>query len=230
MKKSWTKDSHLILEQATELDRYNRWIISLFQKYFGKNILEVGSGLGGLSKYFPKTNVTLSDLRSDYFKYLKSRFNYKTLKLNIEKESPIEIQNLVDTIFSSNVFEHIHDDKSAMKNCYKLLKKKGKLLMFVPARPEIYGSLDKAMGHFRRYTKEELTKKAIGAGFKIIDIKYVNFPGYFTWWLRGKMPNKSSSDSLMAKVFNILVVPFLYLEKYIFIPFGQSLMLVAQKP
>lgn len=230
MTKKWTKDSHQILEQATELDRYNRWIISLFHKYFGKNILEVGSGLGGLSQYFPKTNITLSDLCSDYFKYLKSQFNYKTLKLNIEKESPIEIKNSFNTIFSSNVFEHIHDDKSAMKNCYKLLNKKGKFLMFVPARPEIYGSLDKAMGHFRRYTKDELTKKAIDAGFKIIKIKYVNFPGYFTWWLRGKMPNKSNSDSFMAKVFDTLVVPLLYLEKYFPIPFGQSLMFVAEKP
>ncbi len=230
MTKKWTKDSHQILEQATELNHYNRWIIFLFHKYFGKNILEVGSGLGSLSQYFPKANITLSDLRSDYFEYLKSRFSYKTLKLNIEKESPTEIQNSFDTIFSSNVFEHINDDSSAIKNCYKLLKKNGKFLMFVPARPEIYGSLDKAMGHFRRYTKEGLSKKVTNAGFKIIEIKYVNFPGYFTWWLRGKMPNKSSSDGYMAKAFDTMVVPLLYLEKYLPIPFGQSLMFVAEKP
>jgi len=229
MTQKWTKNSHQILEHATELDHYNRWIISIFSKYYGKNILEVGSGLGGLSQYFPNTKVTLSDLRSDYFKYLKTRFKHKTLKLNIEKESPSKIINSFDTIFSSNVFEHIDDDNSAMKNCYKLLKKKGKFLMFVPARSEIYGNLDKAMGHFRRYTKEELTQKAKQAGFKIIKIKYVNFPGYFTWWLRGKMSSKSSSDSIMAKIFDTIIVPLLYLEKYLPLPFGQSLILIAQK-
>lgn len=218
------------MEQATNLDHYNRWIISIFSKYFGKKILEVGSGLGGLSQHLPKGKTTISDLRDDYFKYLKTQFKHKILKLNIEKESPIELINSFDTIFSSNVFEHIKDDKAALKKCFIILENKGKLLLFVPARPEIYGSLDKAMGHFRRYTKEELTQKTKEAGFKIIEIKYVNFSGYFTWWLRGKMPNRSNSDSVMAKIFDTLVVPLLYLEKYIPIPFGQSLMLVAEKP
>ena len=230
MKKSWTKNSHRILEQATNLDHYNRWIISIFKTYFGKNILEVGSGLGGLSQYFPKTDVTLSDLRSDYFKYLKKRFDYKTLKLNIEKESPEELLNSFDTIFSSNVFEHIKNDESALNNCFKLLKSNGNLLLFVPSRPEIYGSLDKAMGHYRRYTKEELAKKAKQAGFKITKIKYVNLPGYFTWWLRGRFPGKSNSDNLLAKMFDTIITPLLYLEKYLPIPFGQSLILVAEKP
>ena len=230
MKKSWTKNSHQILEQATGLNHYNRWVISIFKQYFGKNILEVGSGLGGLSQYFPKTNITLSDLRSDYFKYLKKRFDYKTLKLNIEKESPEKLLNSFDTIFSSNVFEHIKNDESALNNCFRLLKSNGNLLLFVPSRPEIYGSLDKTMGHYRRYTKEELTKKAKQAGFEIIKIKYVNLPGYFTWWLRGRFPGKSNSDNLLAKMFDTIITPFLYLEKYFPVPFGQSLILVAEKP
>jgi 2-polyprenyl-3-methyl-5-hydroxy-6-metoxy-1,4-benzoquinol methylase len=230
MKKSWTKNSHRILEQATDLDNYNRWIISLFKKYFGKYILEVGSGLGGLSLHLPKTKVTLSDTRDDYLSHLKKLFNYKILKLDIEKEAPTNLVNTYDTVFSSNVLEHIKDDESAMKNCFKVLRKKGKLLLFVPARKEIFGNLDRAMGHYRRYTKEELIRKVEKIGFKILKIKYVNFPGYFSWWLRGKSPIKSNSDNLMAKVFDTLVVPFLYPEKYLPIPFGQSLMLVAEKP
>ena len=230
MKKSWTKNSHQILEQATNLDNYNRWIISIFKQYFGNNILEVGSGLGGLSQYLPRVNITLSDVRTNYLKHLKTRFDYKTVRLNIEKEAPARLINSFDTIFSSNVFEHIDNDELAMKNCYKFLKKKGKFLMFVPARPEIYGSLDKAMGHYRRYTKEELVKKAKQAGFKILKVKYVNFPGYFTWWLRGVMPSKSNSDSILAKMFDTIIVPLLYLEKYLPLPFGQSLILIAQKP
>jgi SAM-dependent methyltransferase len=229
MTSSWTKDSHQILMQATGLDNYNRWIISLFQNHFGNNILEVGSGLGGLSKLLPKSNTTLSDNRDDYLKYLKTRLDFKTVKLDIEKETPIELKNSFDTIFSSNVFEHIKDDETAIKNCFKILKKYGKLLLFIPACPKLFGSLDKVMGHQRRYTKEELSQKTESAGFKIIKIKYVNLPGYFSWWLRGKLPGKSKSDGLMAVLFDTLVVPFLYLEKYVPIPFGQSLMLIAEK-
>lgn len=230
MKKSWTKSSLYILEHATDLSHYNRWIVSLFKGYYGKDILEVGSGLGGLSQHLPKTGITLSDIQDGYLSHLKKLFDYKILKLDIEKEAPIHLNNSFDTIFSSNVFEHIKDDGGAMKNCKRLLKKNGKLLLFVPARPEIYGSLDKSMGHYRRYTKDELTRKVERVGFKIIKVRYVNFLGYFSWWLRGKFPGKSNTDSVTAKIFDILIVPFLYLEKYISIPFGQSLMLIAERP
>ncbi|HSV94358.1 MAG TPA: class I SAM-dependent methyltransferase [Spirochaetia bacterium] len=229
MKKSWTKSSHRILEHATSLNRYNRFIASLFKKYLGENILEIGSGIGGLSQFLPKSNITLSDIRSDYFIYLKSQFHYKILILDIEKTPPINLHNSFDTIISSNVFEHIKRDGDAISNCSKLLKKKGRLLLFVPARPEIYGSLDKAMGHFHRYTKEDLYHKTKSANLKIIKIKYVNFPGFFAWWVRGKLPSKSNSDNFMAKIFDTIIVPFLYLEKYLPIPFGQSLILVAEK-
>lgn len=229
MKKTWTKNSLYILEHATDLSHYNRWIISLFNGHYGKDILEVGSGLGGLSQYLPKTGITLSDIQDDFFNYLKHRFDYKTIKLDIEKDSPEKLLHSFDTIFSSNVFEHIQDDGEALINCFRILKKGGKLLLFVPAGPEIYGNLDKAMGHYRRYTKEDLSQKTKNAGFKIIKIKYVNFPGYFSWWLRGRFSGKSNTDSLTAKIFDTLIVPFLYLEKYLPIPFGQSLILIAHK-
>lgn len=218
------------MELATGLSHYNRWAVSLFKGYFGENILEIGSGLGGLSRLLPQTNITLSDTRDDYFNYLKNQFDCKTLKLDIENEAPNDLTNSFDTVIAINVLEHIENDERAMKNCRKLLQKNGKLLLFVPARPEIFGVLDNAMGHYQRYTKEELAKKAIGAGFNIIKLKYVNLPGYFSWWLRGRFSGGLSSDNLTAKMFDLLIVPFLYLEKYLPIPFGQSLMLVAEKP
>lgn len=229
MKKSWTKNSHKILEHATSLEKYNRWIVSLFDKHFGKNILEVGSGLGALSKNFPKVKVTLSDVRSDYFNYLKKNFGHKTIKLNIEGNTPKDLKSSYDTIFSSNVFEHIEHDSQALKNSYDLLKKKGKLLLFVPARMEIFGKLDVAMGHYRRYNKSDLVKKAKAAGFSIVCVKYVNLPGFFTWWFRGRFPSSSSGDGLLSALFDTFIVPIIYLEKYISVPFGQSLMMVAKK-
>ena len=230
MKDSWTKNSHQILEQASQLNNYTSWTISLFSKYFGKNILEIGSGLGGVSQYLPKKNITLSDIRPEYIKSLKVKFGYKTININIEKDSFEKQKYNFDTIITSNVFEHIKDDERALRNCFNLLNKNGKLLLFVPARPEIYGNIDIAMRHFRRYTKVELKEKTIKAGFKIIKIKYVNIPGYFSWWLRGKLSSELKVDSFMAAIFDKIFVPLLKLEKYLSIPFGQSLMLVARKP
>jgi len=236
--KFWTEDSHHILETATDLPHYNRWMMSLFARYFGKEVIEVGSGLGGLSLLMPtKSNVTLSDIRDDYFAYLKKNFLKIVIKLDIEKSIPKSLAGRFDTVFSSNVFEHIKDDQSAILNSYSLLKKGGRLLLFVPARPEIYGGLDVDMGHYRRYTKEELISMTEQAKFKIITCYYANFPGYFLWWGRGRLlKNKitnagrqSKMDFIFSKFVDLVIVPFLYLEKFIHPPLGQSLVLIAQK-
>lgn len=237
MNRKWTSESHQILEVAGELKRYNRWIVSLFAQYFGNNTLEIGSGMGALSTLIPSKKLIVSDLRDDYFSYLKKEFNFETLKLDIEKEAPKKYAAFFDTIFSSNVFEHIKKDWAAFDNSFKLLKPKGKLLLFVPASPRIYGKLDESMGHYRRYTLTEVTEKAEQAGFKIVKVSYANLPGYFTWWGRGILlpkiiPNQiqDQGDGLLGKIFDLIVTPLLYLEKIFTLPFGQSVMLVAQKP
>lgn len=238
--KHWTLNSHLILERTNDLPGYNKWLASFFDGYFGKTTLEVGSGLGALSRHLPSsTDITLSEPREDYFNFLKKHFVKIVLRLDIEKAPPKSLLCKFDTIFSSNVFEHIKDDLKAFHNAHSLLKDDGKLLLFVPARPEIYGDLDVDMGHYRRYTKTELIQKANQSGFKVVSCFYANFPGYFLWFGRGKLlpkllsKHKSGSDpkfdKVFSQIFDYLIVPFLYLEKVMHPPLGQSLILIAQK-
>jgi len=229
MEKFWTNDSHKILEQATGLTNYNLWLIGHFTRYLGRAILEIGSGQGGLSKLLPsKAIVILSDIIPEYLEGLKRSFTDPVLNLDIEKETPIKLMGKMDTIFSSNVFEHIKNDGQAFANCSTNLASGGYLLLFVPARPEIYGKMDEAMGHYRRYTKTELRTKAQKAGFEINQIYYANLPGYFLWWGRGRL-GSSKSDSFFAKIFDRIIVPLLYLENFLHPPFGQSLVLIVEK-
>jgi len=233
----WTNKSNLILERAGSLNRYNDWLLSNFSLYLKGRLLEIGAGLGGLSRSLPQENLYLADLNSDYVNYLKNEFNAKVLLLDIEKNISDKYSNYFDAILSSNVFEHIKNDQQAINNSYRMLKRGGHFLLFVPACPEIYGSLDTDMGHFRRYTLREVMEKAQIAGFKIITAKYANMPGYLTWWGRGvllgnliKKAGKSPLDNFFGRIFDILITPLLYLEKYVSPPFGQSIVLIAQKP
>ncbi len=238
METRWTTGSHNILGVASGLVRYNRWLIGHFSKYFGKAILEIGSGQGALSRLLPKKAIiVLSDIFPEYLNGLKKDFSHPVMFLDIEKGSPLKLRGRIDSIFSSNVFEHLEEDEKAFLNCYQLLEPGGYLLLFVPARPEIYGKLDVQMGHFRRYTKRELKQKAEDAGFNVEKIYYANLPGYFLWWSRGillaKLFGSKSKlilhDIRFAKIFDIIFVPFLYLERFIYPPIGQSLVLIARK-
>lgn len=235
----WTSDSHRILETASSLDHYNRWIISHFDQFISGDVLEVGAGTGGLARHLGNSlKLTLSDLRDDYLLLLKKKYQCEVLKLDIENESPRKLSSKFNAIISSNVFEHIKDDQAAFSHTYDILKPGGHLCLFVPARMEIYGKLDRDMGHCRRYTVEEVSTKANKAGYKIISCRYANFLGYFLWWGRGVFLEKfiksnageNNADGIFAKIFDNLITPFLYLEKYIPPTIGQSVILIASKP
>ena len=73
----------------------------------------------------------------------------------------------ITAIYSSNVLEHIEDDVEALRRLKNKMKEGGMLAIYVPALPFLFSDLDRNVGHFRRYKKNELIKKVSLAGFKI---------------------------------------------------------------
>ena len=63
-----------------------------------------------------------------------------------------------DYIYSLNVLEHIEDDVMALRQWYQKLKPGGRILVYVPAFQLLYSSMDRKVGHFRRYTRRALSK------------------------------------------------------------------------
>src|SRR5438067_1300913 len=50
-------------------------------------------------------------------------------------------------------------------------------LDFVPAGPRLFGTLDAAFGHHRRYTQRSLGSSLATAGFTVRLLRYMNVPG-----------------------------------------------------
>ena len=223
---------HAVLENVAVMHRYHQWIMDRFISNFGENILEIGSGLGHLSRLVPqKKSLTLSDINRDYVSYLSKHFPHRVVAWDIQKPPPELLAKLTpDTIFSANVLEHIPDDKKAISHFFGVLRPGGKLLLFVPARPEISGPIDSRLGHCRRYTPRVLSFLLKSAGFEIKELRYYNFLGFFAWWLANRLPPFENYYPLTQKIYDALLTPFLYLENHLSVPFGQSLFAVAQKP
>ena len=68
----------------------------------------------------------------------------------------------------------------------KLLVQSGKIIICAPAVRKLYCYMDRNVGHYRRYAKGELCRKAEKTGLKVIEDKYMNFMGIFPYWLKGK--------------------------------------------
>lgn len=67
----------------------------------------------------------------------------------------------VDLSYSLDVLEHIEDDRQAIRGTYRVLKPRSLLVVYVPAMPCHYSSMDEKVQHFRRYMRKELSNKLI---------------------------------------------------------------------
>ena len=134
----------------------------------------------------------------------------------------------VDSILCSNVLEHIEDDHAALRNMHAALKPEGRLVLVVPAGRWLYGSLDKVLGHCRRYTESAITDQLRAEGFEVEKAFSMNKPGVLGWWLNGKVLRKKTLGKLQMKVFNTLVPVFKLVDPLL--PWtGLSLVVVARK-
>jgi SAM-dependent methyltransferase len=134
----------------------------------------------------------------------------------------------IDSVICFNVLEHIEQDEKALKNIFLLLEPKGRLLLLVPSHPWHYGGLDQHLGHHRRYGKKELKNKLEATGFKVIFLQYFNLIGILGWFLNSKILKRKRLPSFQLRIYNLLV-PLFKLEKILPLPFGTSLLVVAEK-
>ncbi len=138
-------------------------------------ILDFGAGCGILAKIVRKKlkkSPTCIEI-DEYFKSILINFGFEVFD-DIEKT-----KNQYDFIYSSNVLEHIYDDIKSLKQLESKLTKNGTLVLYLPAFQILYSDLDKAVGHFRRYSKKRILKITSEAGFKVAKIFYVDSLGFF---------------------------------------------------
>ena len=84
-----------------------------------------------------------------------------------------------DMVIASDVLEHIADEQKAVSEWRRILKKGGKLIVFVPAFQFLWGDHDEVNLHQRRYSKPQLIKLLRGQGFEIGKSSYWNFCLFF---------------------------------------------------
>ena len=128
-----------------------------------------------------------------------------------------------------NVVEHIRDDQALVRRLAVLLKPGGSLLIYVPACPFAYGSLDKALGHYRRYTPATLTALLEGAGLAVSRPVYVNLLGLFGWTINGRVLRREHTPPGQVALFERLV-GMLWVEDRFRLPVGLSLYVAARRP
>jgi ubiquinone/menaquinone biosynthesis C-methylase UbiE len=137
--------------------------------------------------------------------------------------------NEFDLIIASDCLEHLQNDEKALNEWYRVLKKGGEGIIFVPAFNFLWSSHDEVNQHYRRYTKTNLNDKLIKASFNIIKSCYWNFTLFFPTSLirliqtKLTKPKKSEAKGQIVAfnpMLNTILINLLKFENRLFSNFG----------
>ena len=135
-----------------------------------------------------------------------------------------------DFVLCQNVLEHIEDDAASMSAMARALKPGGRLHLLVPANPRLYGPLDKAYEHFRRYTKPLVRERVLDAGFELDDLYSFNALGIPGWWVQNRRGTDAELSSNSLKAYEMLLRAWKPVERRWRPPIGLSVIARARKP
>ncbi len=228
------------LETFSQAGAFNRWLYQKIVVYIQGKTIEIGSGIGNISTFLLKDidDVTLTDLRPEYCRILQKKFSCNThlrgvyeLDLsseNFESKHPVLIEKF-DTVVALNVIEHIKDDLLAIRNAKALLKKSGKLVILVPAGQYLYNSIDRELGHNKRYSKSSLIGLMESTGLVVTNCRYFNAAAILGWWVTGNVLREKTISSARLNIYDHMVPLFKFSDWFISPFTGISLISVGHK-
>ena len=215
-------------------DSANVWIKYvhfLNRKYYKNNFLEIGAGIGSFTDKYKRNikNIFLTEIDKNNLNILKKKYQNDTNVTILESEVT-KISQKFNTICHFNVLEHVKEDKEEIINCLNKINKDGYLIILAPAHNELYGNLDREVGHYRRYKKSFFKHLNLSDG-KIVELKYMDCMGYILYYMNKLIyKNETYPSSLKIfiwdKIFTPITILLDFLTAY---RFGKNVLCVIKK-
>jgi len=152
-------------------------ILFLCARRFGKQIIEIGSGIGsGVLGAFPKSMQGL-DINPIAVEYSKAA-GLNVRLINFDGTFPIT-DGEFDSCILDNVLEHIEDPSMTLDECYRITRSNGGLIIVVPGFHGFRSDSD----HKKFYDEEDL--RALDSRWLLLNLFSIPF------FLKNKTLSKS---------------------------------------
>jgi len=234
----YSPDGDATLDALDHADRFTDWMFEQVKPWLGGSILEIGSGRGTYSRKvrrdFPESRVILSDIDPGYVEKLRREFpgpNVQALRIDMEESADFkQVDPPVDSAFALNVLEHTRDDGRALRNVYGVLQPGGRFVVLVPAHPFLYGTIDRSIGHTRRYTKRSLLAAVKTTDFTVRRTFSFNALSLVGWFVAGRILKRTSVSAGPVNAYVRLIPVMRFVERRILRrKVGMSLIAVLEK-
>ena len=210
--KLYVDAGHSTLDSLSFAGKFNRWMADTILPYVGRNVLEIGAGMGNMSRHLcPHRRLYVAtDVNSEYIDHLRNMFRHRPTvcigKLDATNaEDFAAFAGQMDTVVCLNVLEHIEHDAATLESIRTLLAPAGRLILLVPNDPRAYGTVDKEIGHFRRYTPTGLRTLMTDSGYVVEDILKFNRISMPAWRFTGQVRKARTLSRTALRVFDRFV-------------------------
>jgi SAM-dependent methyltransferase len=224
------------LHALSAAPRFNRWMADTIRPHVGQRVLEIGAGIGNLTRALirGRKRYAATDINPEHLARLTSRFPHRP-NLEIRSCDLIRTEDFapfaggMDTVICLNVLEHIEDDRGGLANIYSALDYGGRAILLVPEGQSVFGTIDVALGHFRRYSEAELKSKMEDAGFQVEQIIPFNRVSRPAWFVSGRILKRTSLDWNQMRLYDWFVWLWRRIDR--FLPWRPtSIIAIARKP
>jgi SAM-dependent methyltransferase len=211
----YTDSAHAVLDAQAFTPHFNHWLADTILPFITDNdgtVLEIGAGTGSITRYLcpRRPHYIATDAREEYIEQLRNEFSHRksveVLPLDPAGRAEwLPAGRHVDTVVCLNVLEHIEDDAAALESMGRALLPGGRAIILVPNDPSAYGTLDKAIGHYRRYTCSQIETLLSHTGFEVeqtIEFNRVSLPA---WRFSGQVLKATHISRISLRIFNELV-------------------------
>lgn len=217
--------------------RYFAWQAGHVLPHLGRRVLEVGCGIGNFSVHLRSRQAVLAvDREPACLSAWRLRHgadgHMRCAPADLADDSFLALAAWrADSCVCLNVLEHLADDRAALARLAAVVAPGGRIVLIVPAMPALFGPVDRALGHHRRYRRARLATLATAVGLRPRLLRYWNFAGLAAWWANARLLRRETQSPAQIAIFDRLFVPILArLEAWAPPPCGQSLLAVLDKP
>ena len=138
----------------TEAKNYNAFLVELVLKNRGKSgsmeAVDFGAGIGTFARMLHERGVNVLCVEPDSAQCaaIRAQGLLATTDLGSLPDDSVEY------LYSLNVLEHIEDDDGALRLIARKIAPGGRVLLYVPAFELLFTSMDRKVGHHRRYRRD----------------------------------------------------------------------------